>query len=288
MGNSTAWHITFAILIPVVFFFAFTSLLGFLSYVKPAKVVSEVTPEDLGLAYEEVSFSARDGVLLQGWFVPRQDTQPAKTIILLHGWPADKGNILPAMAFLTKEYNLLLFDFRGLGQSQGFYSTIGVQETKDLQAAISYLKSRDITEVGVWGFSMGGAVALMTAPDAPEIRAITSEASYAKLDMLASQAFRMPLVNRPLVFLSVLWAKLFLDVDISKASPVDSARSLDIPILLIHSTDDEVIPFSHAQVLQEALAHNPKAEFWFQQNLSHGQFSKEYQQRILEFFEKNL
>ena len=283
------------ILLGIIFFFAFASFVAFLSYLWPSRFISDITPENLGLQYEEVSFQTSDNVILQGWFIPRQisgqvvdSAESAKTIIALHGWPADKGNILPFLSFLNQTYNLFVFDFRYLGQSEGRYSTVGVKETEDLKAALRYLQSRGIEEVGVWGFSMGGAVALMTAPSSPEIKAIVSEASYASLDRMALEAFRIPLLKYPLAFTMNLWTKVFFGISLYDVSPVQSARQLQIPVLLIHSTTDRVIPFSHAQLLKEALKNNPKAEFWFQENLSHGQFGSEYQQRIQDFFDRNL
>jgi len=297
MNSKKAFRTFMTILLLIIFFFGITSVLAFLTYLKPPKIHSEITPENLGLLYERISFQTTDGITLQGWFIPRsfdntQDKQAqidtTKTIIGLHGWPADKGNILPALAFFTETYNLFLFDFRGLGESVGTYSAIGAKETEDLKAAIRYLKSRNIKEVGVWGFSMGGAVALMTAPDTPQIKAIVSEASYASLDRMTAQAFQLPLLRHPLGFLTSLWAKLILGIDIRKAAPVEAVSGLQIPILIIHSSNDEVIPFSHAQLLQKALQNNSKAEFWFQENLFHGQLSQEYQQRIEDFFKRNL
>ena len=147
----------------IVLFFLLTSLWGFYVTVRPPKLHSKITPQDLGVEFEAISFETDDNISLSGWFIPTT-TENAKTIILLHGYPADKGNILPSLLFLNEQYNLLLFDFRYLGESEGSYSTIGAKETKDLQAAISYLNTRGINQVGIWGFSMGGAVALMAAP----------------------------------------------------------------------------------------------------------------------------
>jgi len=273
-------------LIGIIFFFLFTSLVAFFSYVKPSKIISDITPQDLGLSYEDVSFLTRDNLTLKGWFIPQ--SSDAKTIIVLHGWPANKGNILPATSFLAEQYNLFLFDFRALGKSQGKYSTLGARETEDLLAAIRYLKSRGIDEVGIWGFSMGGAVAFMASPQASEIKAIVSESSYARLDLMTSEAFRIPLLRHPLGYFTGLWAKVFLGINIRQVAPMESAKQMSIPVLVIHSMDDDVIPFSHAQLLKDALRENPKAEFWFQEDLFHGQFSREYQQRITDFFKRNL
>src|SRR6267142_2627906 len=149
------------------------SLWGFYSSIRPPKIISSITPRDLKMDYEDVWFKTADGLTLRGWYIPcAKETQ--KTLILLHGYPADKGNILPALAFLHEDFNLLLFDFRYLGKSEGSYSTAGAKEVEDLLAAIQFLKGRGVKEVGVWGFSMGGAVALMAIEKALEIRAVIS------------------------------------------------------------------------------------------------------------------
>ncbi len=284
------WEVSSTILrISLIFlsFLVVTSLWGFYISIRPPKLHSSITPRDLNMGYEEVSFQTADGIALRGWYIPGAKT-PGKTLILLHGYPADKGNILPALSFLQKDFNLLLFDFRYLGESEGSYSTAGAKEVEDLLAAIGFLKSRGVVEVGVWGFSMGGAVALMTIERAPEIRAVVSESSYASLADMAFQLFRIPLVNYPLAYLVRLWAKLFLGIDLGDVSPAERVRSTAIPILIIHSTADSVIPFSHGKSLQKALSNNPRAEFWFNEENVHGELGSDYQSRIRNFFQRQM
>ena len=263
------------------------SLWGFYSSIRPPKIISSLTPRDLKMNYEDVSFKTADGLTLHGWYIPSaKGTQ--KTLILLHGYPADKGNILPALAFLHEDFNLLLFDFRYLGRSEGSYSTAGAKEVEDLLAAIQFLKSRGVKEVGVWGFSMGGAVTLMAIEKAPEIRAVISESSYASLADMTFELLPIPLLNYPIAYLVGIWAKLFLGIDVRDASPADRIRNTKIPILLIHSSADAVIPFSHARLLQQALAKNPNAEFWFHEQFAHGQLASDYRTRVRDFFLKHL
>ena len=263
------------------------SLWGFYSSIRPPKIISSLTPRDLKMNYEDVSFKTADGLTLRGWYIPSaKGTQ--KTLILLHGYPADKGNILPALAFLHEDFNLLLFDFRYLGRSEGSYSTAGAKEVEDLLAAIQFLKSRGVKEVGVWGFSMGGAVTLMAIEKAPEIGAVISESSYASLADMTFELLPIPLLNYPIAYLVGVWAKLFLGIDVRDASPADRIRNTKIPILLIHSSADAVIPFSHARLLQQALAKNPNAEFWFHEQFAHGQLASDYRTRVRDFFLKHL
>ncbi|HEX6175108.1 MAG TPA: alpha/beta fold hydrolase, partial [Candidatus Binatia bacterium] len=253
---------TFRIVLIVLAFLILISAWGFYISIRPPRIISSITPSAYNMQYENVSFETADGITLRGWHVPSQK-KTDKTLILLHGYPADKGDILPALAFLQKDFNLLLFDFRYLGQSDGSYSTAGAKEVEDLLAAIRFLKSRGITEVGIWGFSMGGAVALMAIEKAPEIKAVVAESSYASLSDMALQFFRVRLINYPIAYLIGLWAKLFIGIDLKDASPAERIRSSTIPILITHSSTDAVIPFSQAKLLQQALVNNSRAEFWF-------------------------
>lgn len=268
-------------------FLLLISIWGFYISIRPPKISSSITPRAFNLHYEDVSFQTAEGITLRGWHVP-SEKKTDKTLILLHGYPADKGDILPALAFLHKDFNLLLFDFRYLGQSEGSYSTAGAKEVEDLLAAIRFLKTRAITEVGVWGFSMGGAVALMAIEKAPEIRAVVAESSYASLSAMALQLFRIPLLNYPIAYFIGLWAKLFLGIDLRDASPAERIRNSEIPILITHSSADAVVPFSQAKLLQQALINNPRAEFWFNSEFAHGQLDAEYRTRLQNFFRKNL
>ena len=265
----------------------FASAWLFYISIRPPKMVSSITPRNLNMPYEQVSFTTTDGLSLRGWFI-LSGKRAAKTLILLHGYPADKGNILPALAFLHADFNLLLFDFRYLGESDGSYSTAGAKEVEDLLAAIRFLKTKGIEEVGVWGFSMGGAVGLMTIDKAPEIRAVVSESSYASLTEMALQLFRVPLLNYPIAYLIGFWAKLFLGIDVRDVSPAEKIRNTTVPILITHSSTDAVIPFSQAKTLQRALINNPRAEFWFNDEFAHGQMGSDYQSRVRNFFQKNL
>lgn len=271
----------------IVAFIVALSLWGFYLAIRPLRITSTHTPKDFNIAFEDISFYTSDKVLLHGWFIPNKNPK-AKTIILLHGYPADKGNILPAMLFLHKDYNLLFFDFRYFGKSDGHYSTIGKNEVLDLLAAIKYLHTRGINKVGVWGFSLGGAVALMGASKAPEIKAIVSESAYARLDLMAYDYYPIPFFRYPLTELTRLWAKLFLGYDIKSISPVDAAKKLNVPTLLIHSKQDNVVSFKHAQLFETALKHNSKAQMIFTDDNEHGQLIQNHESIIKQFFQENM
>jgi uncharacterized protein len=158
----------------------------------------------------------------------------------------------------------------------------------DLLGAIQYLHQRHINEVGVWGLSLGGAVALMTAEKTSAIRAIVSESSYANLNLMLFEYYPTPFFQYPLAWLTRLWATIFLGMNINDVSPLNAIKKLDIPILLIHSKADKVVPFFQALLLQQASDHRPKVQFLFSDRLQHGELSKANTEAIQTFFEKNL
>ena len=277
----------FDVFLTIFLFFAIFSLFGLLVSVRPPRIYSSYHPAHFGLPFEDITLKTSDGLDLKGWFIPQ--TKSDKVIVALHGYPADKGDVLPALLFLNSDYNLLFFDFRYFGGSEGFYTTAGAKEVQDLLAALRFLKERGFQKIGVWGFSLGGAVALMTTGESSDIKAIVSESSYAELSLMARETYRyLSFLKHPLAFLTGLWAKLLLGVDIHEASPAKKIKNSQLPVLLIHSTTDQVIPFSHALLLKEALRDNPQAEFWFKPGLTHGELGGEHEAKIKAFFQKHL
>lgn len=263
------------------------SFIGFYVAVRPAKEPSSVTPAAYGIAYQPIHFKTKDGLTIRGWFIPSRK-QPAKTIIILHGYLEDKGKMLASTLFLHYDYDLLYFDFRYMGESEGSYTTLGGAESEDLLAALKYLQTQNINRVGIWGFSLGGAVALMVAPEAPEIKVVVAESPYANLQQLSYQYYLVPVLRYFLGELTQFWAWLILGQDIQTISPADTAKKLKIPVLLLHSKDDEIVPFSCALVLQNSLSNNSNAKFIFNQFLKHGERYKKDDILIEEFFDENL
>ena len=265
-----------------------SSLWGFYWGIHPPhKLVSTIDPSFFGIKYEEVEFKTTDNLRIRGWFIPSKYPK-AKTLILLHGYPADKGNILPALYYLNNKYHLLFIDFRSFGESAGAYTTIGKEEVLDLLAAIDFLKTRGIDSVGVYGFSMGGAVAMMAAAKSPAIKAIVADSSYARLDLMLREYYSIPLAKYLLAEFTRLWSWIFLATDPKEVSPLDAIKQLKIPILIIHSKNDNIIPFSQAILLKDAAKNNPNVSYIFLEKNLHGDTVNATQQMVERFFDSNL
>ena len=277
-------HPLIKILIFIMLFLILFSFLTFILSIRPRKIITNLKPSDIGLKYEEINFKSADGINLSGWFI--QNNKTKKTIIIMHGYPADKANLLGIAKFLSKQFNVFLFDFRSFGKSKGKYTTVGYLEKKDLEGAIKYLEAeKNISEVGLYGFSLGGAVALMN--ENKNVKEIVSDSSYARLSNMVMHMYNpFSILKYPLYYLTKIYGLIFLGIDIDKINPVDNIKNLDVPILLIHSKNDSQIPVTESFLLHDA---NKKSELWIVENAEHGtaHFAnpEEYEKKVLGFFE---
>ena len=262
--------------------FLLASLLSFWIAVRPPRIAIPLHPKDFRLAVEEVTITAEDGVRLAAWLVPRPG---APAVILLHGYPAEKADMLPIAGALAPRFTVLLVDQRYFGRSEGRATTLGVKERQDLTRAIDFLAARGFHAVGVFGFSLGGAVALLTAAEDPRIKAVAAYAPFADLRMLGHELYAWLFVLKyPFVGMLRVWSRVFLGHDITRPAPAEAAARLTTPVCLIASREDEQIPFRHAERLRAALARNPRAEFEFMARGRHGEMPRDFEARLARFF----
>ena len=162
--------------------------------IAPARQPLWCTPGDMGLAFENVHFPARDSVRLSGWFIPAARAEGGNaTIMLIHGWAwnrlGDAANDLLANlsgttpvellrlahALHFEGYHVLMFDLRNHGESAAHPPvTFGQSEAGDVLGALAYLQARpdvDAARIGAIGFSMGANAILYTLPQSTDLRA---------------------------------------------------------------------------------------------------------------------
>jgi len=265
--------------------FILFSFLTFYSAIRPAEWPIDFSPDSFDVKYNDVSFKTEDALKLHGWFLPAKN--PKGTIIVMHGYPTRKSDVLPFSLFLLKKFNVFVFDFRSFGDSEGSYTTVGFREVRDLDAAVRYL-SKTEKNIGVLGFSMGGAVAIMDHNS--KVKAIVSDSSYSSLAHMINNLYAHFLfLRKPLVYLTCVYSKALLGVNVKDVSPVVEIKKITKPILIIHSKKDRHIPVQEAYDLHNA---NKKSELWIVENGDHGTtyaLNKDaYEKRVLNFFSKNL
>jgi hypothetical protein len=201
----------------------------------------EATPAEIGLPFEEVWLETADGVKLSGWFVPAP--QPRGTVLFFHG---NAGNISHRLGSLELFHrlglNTFILDYRGYGRSEGRPSEAGTY--LDAGAAWRYLvETRGVppAEIIIFGESLGGAVAAWTA-ETYTPGGLILLASFTSIPDMGAQAY--PFL--PVRLLSRL-----------QYNTLERMPHLNCPVLIIHSPQDEIVPFRHAQRLFEA-AQQPK------------------------------
>ena len=240
------------------------------------------SPAELRLASEDVTFTTSDGVRLHGWFLPATGT--AKGVVVhFHGNAANISNHLPLVWWLPEAgYHVLMFDYRGFGQSEGKVTRAGT--VRDGHAALDYALSRPEARglpVFFYGQSLGGAVAIVVAAERPEVRAVVAESSFGSYRGIAARhARRMVGLN----WLSRLMAAAAIS---SGYDPLDVvARIAPRPLLVIGAEQDEICFPDLSRELYEA-AGEPKS-FWLAPRAGHlailNEHPQELPRRITAFF----
>ena len=208
-------------------------------------------PKSLGLVHDDLFFAAPDGARLHGWFIKARG--PAKgTVLHLHGNAANIGNHLPLVAWLPEQgFNVLMFDYRGFGRSQGRPTLDGV--VQDARAALAALRARpdvDPTRIVVYGHSLGGATALrLLAEDRAGVRLGIIESAFDRYQGIAREAAGAGL--------RTVLAPLIAGLPGETSDPIAMLAQIDVPLVFIHGSDDRVIPLAHGERLFAA-AREPK------------------------------
>ncbi|MDR0770279.1 MAG: alpha/beta hydrolase [Burkholderiales bacterium] len=206
-------------------------------------------PGQDGLKYETVRFTSRDGTSLSGWFLPATDVSDPRnakaTVVHVHGNAENISAHWPLVGWLpSRGYNVFLFDYRGFGHSAGTPTPKGVFE--DTQSAFDYVRTRadvDPEKLLVFGQSLGGsnAIAAVGAGNRAGIRAIAVEGTFYSYAAIAND--------------KLFGAGSLTNNDYSANRHI--GKLPPIPLLLIHGTDDAIVPYRHSERLF-AVAGEPK------------------------------
>lgn len=252
------------------------------------------TPRSLAaVPYEGVRIPTADGLILAGWFVPQPGAE--RTIVICHGAGANKGNFvafLPPLLF--HGYNIVFFDFRAHGDSDGRTASYGVNEQRDVRAVVDWLwhthpdQARRIVGLG----SSQGALALaLAARQDDRIAAVILDSPFVSPHELAHHCLgRVPLIGDTVADLVLADMSLAAQTNFFGASAADAlAEMTPRPLLVIHGDRDWLMPAAHSQRLYDA-ARGPKA-IWFGPGPHSNIVTTDpdaYAQHLFEFLDRNL
>jgi fermentation-respiration switch protein FrsA (DUF1100 family) len=243
------------------------------------KVVPRDDPKSqLGFGFERVWFESMDGVRIAGWWIPAVKSSPTRapsprTVIVCHGLAANKSNqLVLGRNLIQGGYNVLIFDFRAHGESEGQLTSLGDRERQDVLGAVRWLRANrpdQSQHVFGLGASLGAAALIAAAADPSDegqsIEAVAVYGTYDDLKLLARDIGRdrfWPPFDRVLPTLGLRIAGAQVGADLASFKPADEvARLWPRPILVIHGQFDAVIPFDRGERLYRAALH-PKHNFW--------------------------
>ncbi len=287
----TKWYaklITAALAMVFFALLATATISGFLLYriLSPAQSRAEINTKDFPGHPDEVSFSVPGIGQRNGWFFPGLKSAP--TIILCHGYQANRGELLTLVTSLQdNHFNVFLFDFAGHGSSPGV-TTFGYRETQELQAAIAAVSRRDDVDrerFGLWGADMGAYAVVSVAALDSRVRAIVVDSVYERpADMVRTQVQRTGLGALPLMGRWTLFAFKLLNWSYRHDPPL-SAHLPSVPKLFIIANDEPQL----AESTRELFLHSPEPRE--QAILPKGNYigmldeaKRAYENRVISFF----
>ncbi len=192
----------------------------------------ETKPNDIGLDYEDITVTTKDAVRLVGWFVPSK--MHRATLIFCHGNAGNIGHRIEKIKIFNElNLDVLIFDYRGYGMSTGSPSEDGLY--LDAEAAYDYLvNAKKISPSGiiVYGESLGGAVAVDLASKY-EVGGIIIEGGFTSVKDMAKKIF--PFIP------TFVYANKF--------DSLQKIKNVKYPKLILHSIDDEIVPFEFGKKL---------------------------------------
>ena len=190
------------------------------------------------------------GVTLRGWHCAAEGRRRG-TIVYLHGVADNRGSGVGAIRrFTPRGYDVVAYDSRAHGKSDGDACTYGFYEKVDLQRVLDTVSPGPIVLVGT---SLGAAVAIQAAAEDPRVSGVVAAEVFSDLQSIAS--YRAPAVMWPHMIVEALEvAEQRGQFDIYAVSPEVAARSVRVPVLVVHGEDDTETPDGHSVIVHAALA----------------------------------
>lgn len=253
----------------------------------------------LGIKFEEVIISSYDGLKLQGWWFGAAEDAP--TVVVVHGVRKNRTDVLRASITLRLAgFNVMIYDGRGHGNSEGRYITYGFHERRDLEAVLEWLVSEkhvNRNRIGLAGESMGAAITLQVAAQNPWIAAVWADSPFASLRRVTKE-YVSRYTGLPNSVLTTVLGPAFQvanyrgKFNVDEVDPLRLAAQIKSPVYLVHGTADQMIPVAHSQVIHDALGC--KKDIWIVEGARHAKSVKyrpvkqEYAQRLVNFFREHL
>ena len=244
-----------------------------------------------GTGAETVTFPSGTGHALAAWFAPGRPGGGA--VLLVHGIGSDRRILASRVVFLARAgFAVLALDLRGHGESAPARITFGLDEARDVAAALAWLREKVPRErVGALGLSLGGAALALASRTAP-IDAIVLESVFPDIRNAVANRVRR-VAGRAAVVLAPILLAVGTGVTGLRPSdlrPIEAVARYRGPLLVISGTEDRSTPIEEARAL--CAAAPGEADLWEVESAGHVDMAAaagiDYERRILAFFGRHL
>jgi pimeloyl-ACP methyl ester carboxylesterase len=243
----------YLIFLPVLLIIGFVIAIH-LSFRAP-RLSNDVSPSDYGLDAQIHSFVGQQGKQLSAWWI-NSDQPSNTTVLILHGWGANKSMMLPlAKPFHKAGFNLLLIDAHNHGDSEKRGVSNMPKFAEDLESAVNWLnqnKPNECQQLIIVGHSVGAAAVLLAASKGLTASMFISIASFVHPKLMMQRYLKKLDIVPGLVQLISNYAQWVIGYKFEAIAPLTSITRINQPTLLIHGDADSVIPLSDYHLLCDA------------------------------------
>jgi fermentation-respiration switch protein FrsA (DUF1100 family) len=239
--------------------------------------------------FSEFDLMAVDGTRLAAWYAPSQN---GAVIILLPGAGGTRKSVRGRATMLVENgFGVLMFDPRGLGESDGTTNRFGWAGTLDVGGAVSYLDEQpDVRAIGGWGISLGGEVLLGSIGEYPQLVAVIADGATART---YEEKFDLESAGGPLVRFHSWLTNTFVGLLTGDDPPtpiLDAIQANERTHLLLIAARDEEAEIDYNRMFEQTAGE--RAKLWVVPGVGHtggwGRYRQEYTERVLEFFTETL
>ncbi|MAT42593.1 MAG: alpha/beta hydrolase [Anaerolineaceae bacterium] len=238
---------------------------------------------------EEIIIRSPNGYDLFGIYLPFPKS--TQTVIISHGITFTLfGSVKYIKIFRNLGLNVLIYDLRNHGRSEGKNTTYGLYEKYDLKACVDWVFKRngESGAVGTMGESMGAAISLEHAAIDPRIDFVIADCPFSDLTKILTyrlkQEYHLP--PFPLIPLSNWFSKQLAGLNYKNVSPIEEVKSIKTPILFIHGMNDDYIQPEDSEAMFLAKIEGVK-QLYLAPNAGHAQAywlnQEEYTQKVQNF-----
>jgi len=301
MNKKNIWKVAAGVLLsaPVMFIAAPIAVGMMLTHPRGKKTLNN--PKDYLMEFEEIEFKSKlDNLFLRGWWIPSR-TPSKKVVVTAHGYTDERSqkniNALSLIKSLHDEgYNVLMFDFRNSGKSEGRRTGVGFYEQHDLSSAVDYVTNEKHQQsVALLGWSMGAATSLVAGTNDDRVSVIIADSPFSDLYTYLKDNLSVwsKLPKKPFTPMILYSMERLLKINPNEVSPLLSVKNGHYTsFLIIHGKNDDKIPYRNALAIYDSIENHKHKELWLTEEAEHIasfiHYEEEYTEKVISFLKNHL